>query len=497
MIEFRDVNFTYQNAKNDAGIHDINLTIPQGQVVLLCGVSGCGKTTLTRVINGLVPHFYEGMLSGEITVCGKKVPNCELHELAPFVGSVFQNPKSQFYTVQTDTEIVFACENVGMERSLIYKNFEYAVKDLSVSHLLGKSLFSLSGGEKQKIACASVAALQPPIIVMDEPSSNLDTRTISELRSIIQIWKSKGKTVVIAEHRLYWLMDLVDRVVYMKSGRIQLDTSIENFRNLSSDELHHLGLRASSAFEAAESAKNFGYNGWLELENLRFSYNDSGKNEALNIEHLKLPKGAVIGVLGHNGAGKTTLGRCLCGLEKKMKGVVRLDGQLLDRKQRIKLSYVVMQDVNHQLFTESVWDEVLLSMEKSDAAQEQKEGHAMEILNRLGLIEYKEMHPMSLSGGQKQRVAIASALASDKELLVYDEPTSGLDYHHMLDVAYTVREMKMLNKLQFIITHDSELVTHCCDYIMFIDDGIVRICDPLGSELNKKVQTFFELHSNK
>ena len=153
MIKFNNVDFTYQNAQNGAGVHNITLSIPQGQVVLLCGSSGCGKTTLTRMINGLIPHFYEGEMKGDVTVFCMLTADIDLNEIAPFVWSVFQNPNSQFYTVKTDTEIVFGCENVGMPKKQILSNFENTVKELNISTLLGKSLFSLSGGEKQKIAC--------------------------------------------------------------------------------------------------------------------------------------------------------------------------------------------------------------------------------------------------------------------------------------------------------------------------------------------------------
>lgn len=491
MIEFKNVDFTYQNAQNGAGVHDITLTIPQGQVVLLCGGSGCGKTTMTRMINGLIPHFYEGEVSGEVKVCGMLSADSELHEIAPFVGSVFQNPKSQFYTVKTDTEIVFGCENVGMPKEKILVNFMDTVQKLNVSALLGKSLFSLSGGEKQKIACASVAALRPSIIVMDEPTSNLDMRTISYLKAIIHKWKDAGKTVIIAEHRLHWLMDLADRVIYMDNGRIKLDISIEEFKQYPDEELHRMGLRNSvtsgnNLYGGTENGEG------LKFKDIRFSYKNL-KNEVLHIEDLSIPQKAVVGVLGNNGAGKTTLGRCLCGLERDAKGTIALEGKKINRKQRISLSYIVMQDVNHQLFAESVLDEVLLSMEKQDGTSYEKEVKAMEILKRLKLQEFRDCHPMSLSGGQKQRVAIASALGSGKKVLVYDEPTSGLDYKHMLDVADAIREMKKMDNIQFIITHDAELVSHCCDYIVIMQDGkIVKHGFLTDEDVNNEVRAFWK-----
>lgn len=207
MIKFNNVDFTYQNAQNGAGVHNITLSIPQGQVVLLCGSSGCGKTTLTRMINGLIPHFYEGEMKGDVTVCGMLTADRDLYEIAPFVGSVFQNPKSQFYTVKTDTEIVFGCENVGMPKKQILSNFENTVKELNISTLLGKSLFSLSGGEKQKIACASVAALFPSIIVMDEPTSNLDMLIFANAGAALVTTK-KGAICSMPERRE--IVDLID-----------------------------------------------------------------------------------------------------------------------------------------------------------------------------------------------------------------------------------------------------------------------------------------------
>ena len=244
MIKLEQVNFVYNNAKSDAGVHNINLQIPKGQVVLLCGSSGCGKTTLSRMINGLIPNFYEGELTGNVTVCGLDTKKSELYELTPFVGSVFQNPKSQFYTVQTDSEIVFACENIGMEKEKIYQRFEEIVDKLKLTPLLGKSLFALSGGQKQKIACASVATLFPQVLVMDEPSSNLDIESIYELAGIIKQWKEAGCTIVIAEHRLYWLMDIVDRVVYVKNGFIEQDISIREFLTIPDDIRAKMGLRS-------------------------------------------------------------------------------------------------------------------------------------------------------------------------------------------------------------------------------------------------------------
>ena len=228
MIEFKDVAFQYEQGSSKGKIENINLTIHDGEVVLICGESGCGKTTLTRLINGLIPHYYEGTLTGQTIVEGIDVKNVSLYALSGVVGSVFQNPRTQFFTVDTTSEIAFGCENLAIDADEINLRIEKTVGALKIEDLLNRSLFALSGGEKQKIACASVSAMEPDIFVLDEPSSNLDIKSIRELKDVLRKWKAQGKTIVIAEHRLYYLMDIADRVLYMQDGQIKENLSISD-----------------------------------------------------------------------------------------------------------------------------------------------------------------------------------------------------------------------------------------------------------------------------
>lgn len=466
MIEFQNVTFTYHSTERESGVYNLNLTIPDGQVVLLCGESGCGKTTLTRLINGLTPEYYEGKLDGVVLVNGKDTVKTPLYELSKAVGSVFQNPRSQFFNVDTTGEIAFGCENIGLPKEEIYRRIGQVTGELKIQKLLDRSLFALSGGEKQKIACASVSAMEPDIFVLDEPSSNLDVATIADLKQVVAKWKAMGKTVIVAEHRLYYLMDIADRVIYLKNGRIEQDMSAAAFGRLGVEQLQAMGLRSLHPANFSKiPAVSLGSSS-IEIRNFLFSY---GKMEAMNIPQLSVPQGAIVGTLGDNGAGKTTFAKCLCGLEKSAKGTLQIGQEALGAKQRIKKCYMVMQDVNHQLFTESVSDEILLSMQGEDEQADKKQTE--EILKSLNLLEYQELHPMSLSGGQKQRVAIGSAIASDKEILVFDEPTSGLDYHHMLEVAGNLQRLSDMGKTLFIITHDPELIAKCCNYFVFIEHG--------------------------
>ena len=465
--ELNDVSFQYGNS-NEGALHRIDLQIRKGECVLLCGASGCGKTTITRLLNGLIPHYYEGELQGTVSVFGRSICDTQIEDFAGIVGSVFQNPRSQFFCVDTTAEIAFGCENMGLSETEIQKRIDKTVADMCIEKLQNRSIFNLSGGEKQKIACAGVAAMLPELIVLDEPTSNLDHDAINELRDIIRGWKAQGKTIVIAEHRLGWLSRSCDRVVYMENGSISAEFTGEAFFSLPTEKLSSMGLRAVlTANNYLESKtgltqiKPFEGIEKITLNGFTYSY---GKQYAIHISELAIPKGAVIAVVGHNGAGKTTFTKCLCGLQKHFKGTVNIDGKLYRSKDMVRLSYMVMQDVDHQLFAETVLEEVMLG---TDDTGEQT---ALDILQKLHISEYKERHPMSLSGGQKQRAAIASALLAGKKLLVFDEPTSGLDHRSMECTAELLRSLhKGITVL--IVTHDMELIGRCCTHILHIENG--------------------------
>jgi energy-coupling factor transport system ATP-binding protein len=461
LLKIDDVSFSYDKNTN---LEDITLNISKGEVILLCGESGCGKTTLTRFLNGLIPNFFDGKRKGEVILHDKSISKMPIYEISSHVGSVFQNPKTQFFNVDTTSEIVFGCENLGFEKEEIKKRLDFVVNDFKLNHLLDKSIFKLSGGEKQKIACASVSAVSPEIIVLDEPSSNLDSQSSWEFESIIKNWKLQGKTVIVAEHKLFFLSDVVDRVIFLKDGKINAEWSRDEFKNINH---RNLGLRQLDLSKLSAKCKDY-YSAnreFIELKNFNFKY---GKAQVLNIKDLKIPKNEIIAIIGKNGAGKSTFANCLCGLKRSCKGEAVIDGNTLNRKDLLKKSYMVMQDVNHQLFTESVIDEVLLSMD------EENEKLAESILENLNLAHLKDAHPMALSGGEKQRVAIASAIASKKEILIFDEPTSGLDLKNMMKVSENLVYLQKLGITSFIITHDYELILQTCSHILHLENGQVK-----------------------
>ena len=492
MITIQDVSFTYSGSKID-GIHHINLEIKKGECVLLCGRSGCGKTTVTRLINGLIPAFYNGSLSGSVYIENEAVPDMPLYKIARRVGSVFQNPRTQFFNVDTESEIAFGIENEGYPQEQLVTRVRETAEALHITHLCGKNIFELSGGEKQKIAFASVYAMNPDIYILDEPSSNLDAESIRALQTYIRNIKAQGKTVIVAEHRLYYLADFADKIVYMEQGRIAETFTSASFIALDSERRKQMGLRTQNLqtehpdFNArtGDAATNTATPPACVLELQHVSLYRK-KRIILKDINVSIAAGEVIAVAGKNGAGKTTFVRALCGLHRESSGRFILNGKALKPKDRLKQAYMVMQDVNYQLFADSVEAECSFGLKavKREAVEE--------VLNDLNLSEYRTRHPASLSGGQKQRLAIAAGKISGRQLLIFDEPTSGLDYDSMVRVSRIIRSLAA-GRIIVIVTHDYEFVCKTCTRVLHFSDQALRADLPITPRNENVIRQVFDV----
>ncbi|WP_032120986.1 ABC transporter ATP-binding protein [Clostridium amazonitimonense] len=482
MIKIEDVTYTYSGNKA-GGVKHINLDIAKGECVLFCGKSGCGKTTITRLINGLIPHFHSGELKGNVYLDGTLTKDIKMHEIASRVGSVFQNPKTQFFNVDASSEIAFVMENLSYAREKIVDRVSGAVADLGLEELYDRSIFKMSGGERQKIAFASIYALSPDIYVLDEPSSNLDIQTIEEIRRILIMLKSQGKTIIIAEHRLYFLKGVVDRVVYMEDGAIKDEYSGNEFFSLSQQEREQRGLRHLD-LEKVELDYNLKPCGetFLEVKGLELYY---GKTNIMKDINFQVSSGEVVGIIGNNGQGKSTLARVLCGIDKKYKGSICYDGANTKPKDRLKFFYMVLQDVNHQLFSDSVEGECALGY------QDECNCSIEDMLKELDLYKHREKHPMALSGGEKQRLVVATSILCNKDVIIFDEPTSGLDFNNMKRVSKLIHKLSKAGKIVFVITHDYELVTSTCHKVIEFRNRKISDIYEVSPSNHKKLKKFF------
>ncbi|WP_124061352.1 ABC transporter ATP-binding protein [Gordonibacter sp. Marseille-P4307] len=495
MIKIENVTYTYPEAVAPA-LKEVSLSVADGECVLLCGKSGCGKSSVIRLINGMIPNFYEGELTGSVLHDGRLVSELPLYAIAEKTGTVFQNPRTQFYTVNTTSEIAFGCENLGMPRERIVERVQRTVEDLEIEDLMDRSIFELSGGEKQIVAFASVYAMRPSVYVLDEPSANLDMSAVERLRRILALLKRQGATIVIAEHRLFYLRDLFDRAVCMEDGRVRAEYTQSELAAFDAAERERMGLRFLSLAEVPVRASNSDVTaamraGAVPGERLVLSRLEGfrGKQRVLCVEDETFEAGRIHAVVGPNGAGKSTFAAALCATLKKASADCSLDGERLSARRRLKLSYLVMQEVGHQIFSDSVETEVTLgSREADEAARARKLEHVLDDLDLSGL---EQRHPMTLSGGQKQRVIIASACFSGKRVLLFDEPTSGLDYAHMLQTARILRRLRDAGAFIFVITHDYELIAEVCDEVVHLKDGAIRERYDMDEAGVAKLKRFF------
>ena len=469
MIDVESLAFSYVSELTgdcvDA-LRGVNLSAHPGTLTLVCGSSGCGKSTLMRALTGLVPQMTPGQLEGAVRIDGRDLSEVPLTEVGHLCSSVFQNPRTQFFCDTVAEELAFCGENYGRDRTDLIESGERAAKLMGIYKLMDRKLSTLSGGQLQKVALACALASGAPVLLADEPTSNLDPAAIADVRRALELLKEQGMTIVVVEHRLHFLRGLADQVLLMEAGAVTRRWSGEEFYSMTDEERCSLGLRtlvdpgppeawvaSRGSGEVAAGAKA----PRLSCRNLSFSYGRTPVFQGFNAD---FHSGEITCIAGANGVGKTTLVRVLCGLAAPSSGEISLDGVTSSRSQRRAACALVMQDTGRQLFSDTLEGE--LTIGASDASGEVGE----KLLADFDLADLGDRHPLSLSGGQKQRLVIAAARAARRPIVILDEPTSGVDARHLDSITATLRRIADEGAAVIVVTHDGEFASACADRLI-------------------------------
>lgn len=525
LVRFEKLTYSYPYSETPV-LSDINLELEKGEFVLLVGASGCGKSTLVRCLNRLVPEISGGNLSGRVLFRGKDLANEKVHRLALEVGMVFQNPETQLFSLTVEDDLAFGPENLGLPSEEILSRVEKALKAVKLEKLRDHFIFTLSGGEKQRTAIGGNLAMEPEILVLDEPTSDLDPAGTREVLELLRKLNAEQQTtLILIEHKLDAVFELADRMLVMDEGRIILDgkpfeilcheeeklkklgiyppqlTEIAHLLRLDSEKsdfpsyeeiLNRLaellqpagaGLQPESRKEAKlevppllSSRESLPH---VQIEKLCCRHEDG--SETLKNLSLEIKQGEFLALLGHNGAGKTTLASHLMGFYRPSAGRILLKGKDMSKYSTAQLSQQIgylFQNPDSQIFMNSVFEEVRFGLENLKIPEEEINRRVNSALEMMELSAYRNRHPQALSRGQRQRLAVASILALEPDLLVLDEPTTGQDRGHIHKFLDKIRELNRLGKTVILITHDMELAAEYAERVIVMKQGEILLDGP-------------------
>ena len=493
-----NLTFKYRT-RPELAIEDINFELKQGELLLIAGASGCGKTTLARCINGLIPRSYRGERSGKALLHGKDVAEIPLPELAQVVGTLLQDPERQIVASNVYNEIAFGPENLGLPRAEIISRVDQALKRLNLEYLRERETFNLSGGEKQKVALAGVLTMNPSILLLDEPLASLDPASAHEALEVFRSLAEEGKTVILVEHRVEDAIEAKpDRMLYMEDGRIkylgpirELPMQIDHTQvKLPAPWVVQRVKALAKPVEAAPSPKVEERGEPLVVfEDVDFRYDDEYPLILQNV-NLKIYPGDLIGVLGPNGAGKSTLVKHAIGLLKPTKGRVLIEGQDSRKMSVAQIAHTlgyVFQSPTHMLYAPTVREELEFGPKNLNFDPLLIPKFVYESLATVNLNGFEEYPPLGLSFGQQKRTTIAAVLAMRSKILIMDEPTAGQDFANYTrfmealcktsDGAQSVLTANFAATL--FITHDLDLaVTYANRVLLFGDKHIIADGNP-------------------
>ncbi len=512
MIKIQEFTFYYSGAQSPA-LENINLEIEDGEFVLVTGPSAGGKSSLCRCLNGLIPHFYGGKVAGRVEVAGLNTAQHPTRELATRVGMIFQDPENQLVTQNVEREIAFGLENLAFPRDLIARRIEESLDTLGIAALRRRPIHELSGGEKQKVAIASVLALHPQVLMLDEPTSELDPKSAEEVLSIVQRLNDElGITVILIEHRLDRVIQHTDRLIVLDGGKIIVDGSAKkvlhsNYQAIAATGVgippvirlaHQLNITGTINTETPLTVKEGRMvlrevfqkiSGKLpppekkdtgkpviEVKKLWHVYPDGPT--ALKDINLRIGAGEFVAIMGRNASGKTTLVKHCNGLLPPTRGSVVVQG--LDTRQATIAELArqvgfVFQNPNDHLFADTVEEEIAFTLKNLGLEDGEVRARVDEVLGRFQLDKYRRQYPRALSGGEKQRVALASVLAVQPRILILDEPTRGMEYRLKAELMDFLREYAAQGNTVLLVTHDVETVAEYADRVVLLGEGRVVV----------------------
>ena len=507
IIEFKDYSFRYR-VQAEPTLKNINLTIYEGEKVLIVGPSGSGKSTLAHCLNGLVPFYYSGDISGQLLIDGEDIKDKNIFELSKIIGTVLQDPDSQFIGLTVGEDIAFKLENDCINQDEMKNRVDESAKLVGIDKEIESSPYKLSGGQKQRVTLAGVTVDDVKILLFDEPLASLDPLTGKNAIELIDDIKTKNnKTMIIVEHRLEDVLHKdLDRIIVMNNGEIISDTTPSEL--LSTDILKTIGVREPlylSALKYAncnvtpdmnpesiekinldnckENVKDWYSNidesetekeelNILEVENLSFSYSE--EKQILKDVSFKVNKGDMISIVGKNGAGKSTISKLICGFYKPTSGRILFDGKDIANetiKERSEKIGFVMQNPNQMISKSMIFDEVALGLRVRGYSEEEVKERVYKTLRICGLYPFRNWPISALSFGQKKRVTIASILVLNPKVIILDEPTAGQDFKHYSEIMEFLVSLNKQGITIIMVTHDMHLMLEYTNNVIVLSDG--------------------------
>ena len=470
-IEVKDLNYSYPAEKSFV-LNNISFNVKEGEVYGIIGPSGCGKPTLLLALSGLIPNSIKGDLSGSINILGRDNKGLSMAELSQKIQILFQSPDSQLFALNVEDEITFGLENLNLPWFEIERRLNNVLEELEIEHLRNRSIEELSSGQKQKVALASILAMEPKVLLFDAPTANLDQPSIRNLIELIKILKKKH-TVLIVEHNVELINEICDNVLLIDDGKVLIEGKIDDvFKSKEYSEVmlppHNLKEVIGKIGKLKSESKNKTI---LEIKDFNFKYTNNVK--ALSDIHLKIGKGDFIGIIGLNGSGKSTLALNIIGILKGS-GEILLEGKNISKSDvydRTKKIGYVFQNPNYQLFEENLFDEISFGLKNMGLGGKEIRERVYEVLHKINLADFVEKDTHSLSVGQKRRVSIASILAMKPEIIIVDEPDTGLDHKNAKELMEYIKKLNSEGKTIILISHSIELIAEYCNRVIGMKDG--------------------------